>query len=79
MMALKRGQRIVVEAHGGPRQVVVVEDRGDIVLVTREAEFRQAQQQARDPLFVGFRRKDIVQVSPIDDCPAGDVPMEAFR
>lgn len=57
---LQRGQEVTVNAYGGKRpRVIVVEDRGDVVLICKPQEFREAIAQNREPISVGFHRSDV--------------------
>ena len=61
---LQPGQQVTVNAFGGKTpSVIVVEDRGDVVLICKPNEFDSAKLQHRAPVSVGFRREDIVRVS----------------
>jgi hypothetical protein len=54
------GQHVVLESSQGRIQRVVVEDMGEIVLVTREEEYRTAKMAGNQPVSIGFRRADII-------------------
>ena len=43
---------------------IVVEDRGEVILVCRSQEFEAAQGEGREPISVGFKRSDILESSP---------------
>jgi hypothetical protein len=59
---LERGQRIRVNAYGGKKPyVIVVEDRGDVVLICKPSEFECAKAENRDPMSIGFHREDIIE------------------
>jgi hypothetical protein len=59
---LQPGQQVTVNAFGGKRpSVIVVEDRGDVVLVCKPSEFQQAKLENRHPLAVGFHREDVIE------------------
>lgn len=58
---LERGTRVIVNAYGGKRPyVIVVEDRGDVVLICKPSEFESATAENRQPMAVGFHREDIL-------------------
>lgn len=58
---LQPGQCVTVNAFGGKRpSVIVVEDRGDVVLVCKPQEFEAARAENRAPAAVGFHREDVV-------------------
>jgi hypothetical protein len=59
---LQRGQIVRVNAFGGKRPtVIVVEDRGNVVLVCKPEEYERALNEQRDPISVGFHREDILE------------------
>jgi hypothetical protein len=59
---LKSGQQVTVNAFGGKLlSRVVVEDRGDVVLICKPEEFELAHTESRSPIAVGFRRRDVVE------------------
>lgn len=57
---IQQGQVVTVNSAMGAIQRVVVEDRGDVVLICREDEWKEAREQGRDFVAVGFRRTDIL-------------------
>jgi hypothetical protein len=58
---LQPGQQVTVSAFGGKRpSVIVVEDRGNVVMICKPAEFERAQAEKRAPLAVGFHREDVI-------------------
>lgn len=58
MNTLTPGTIVNVQA-AGERQLrrCVVEDRGEIVLITTTEEYEQAQVERREPVSIGFRRE----------------------
>jgi hypothetical protein len=60
-MQLQRGQQVRVNAYGGKQPcVIVVEDRGDVVLICKPQEFEAARTEKREPVSVGFHKEDIL-------------------
>ena len=60
-LQLQRGQKVTVNAYGGQTPVVVVvEDRGDTILICRPEEFTRAQAEKRAPTVIGFHKSDVV-------------------
>ncbi len=61
---LQPGQQVTVNAFGGKRpSVIVVEDRGDVVLVCNPEEFELARAEKRLPATIGMHREDVLGVS----------------
>ena len=59
---LQPGQQVTVNAAGGKRpSVIVVEDRGDVVMICKPNEFERAKAERRSPIAVGFHREDVVE------------------
>jgi hypothetical protein len=59
---LQRGQQVRVNAYGGKQpNVIVVEDRGDVVLICKPQEFESARIENREPMAVGFRKEDVIK------------------
>ena len=55
-------QRVTVTQYGGTiSEKILVEDRGDVLLVTTEEEFRAAEKEKRPPVSVGFRKEYIIE------------------
>lgn len=51
----------MVNAYGGKQPyVTVVEDRGEVVLVCKPQEFEDALAENREPVSVGFPKKDVI-------------------
>ncbi len=51
----------MVNAYGGKQPyVTVVEDRGDVVLICKPREFEDALAENREPVCVGFHKKDVI-------------------
>lgn len=51
----------MVNAYGGRKpRVIVVEDRGDVVLICKPQEFESARVENREPASVGFHREDVM-------------------
>ena len=42
--------------------VTVVDDLGEVLLVCRSEEFKNAQKDRREPITVGFKRVDLVEI-----------------
>jgi plastocyanin domain-containing protein len=60
-MQLQRGQQVRVNAYGGKQpSVIVVEDRGNVVLICKPQEFEAARTEKREPISVGFRKEDVL-------------------
>ena len=58
---LQPGQQVTVNAFGGKRpSVIVVEDRGSVVMICKPSEFERAKAENRVPVAVGFHREDVV-------------------
>lgn len=55
------GQLVTLESSQGKITRVVVEDLGDVVTVCTAAEFEAAKIQLRQPLRVGFKKKDVIR------------------
>ena len=47
----------VVEFGGTISTKILVENRGDVLVVTREEEWEASQKESRPPIVVGFRRE----------------------
>jgi hypothetical protein len=57
---LQPGQQVTVNAFGGKRpSVIVVEDRGNVVMICKPSEFERAKVENRVPVAVGFHREDV--------------------
>ena len=51
-------KRVTVYIYGGTiAEKILVEDRGDVLLLTTEAEWSAAEKESRQPIVVGFRRE----------------------
>lgn len=61
-MNYSTGQRIHLNSATGPISRIVVKDLGNVVLVTRQEEFERAQAAAEEPISVGFKKRDIIEV-----------------
>lgn len=60
---LQPGQQVVVSAYGGKRRsVVVVEDRGDVVLICGIDEFLLAKAENREAMTIGLHRGDVIEL-----------------
>ena len=58
---LQRGQQVRVNAYGGKQPcVIVVEDRGDVVLICKPQEFESARIEGREPVSIGFHKEDVI-------------------
>jgi hypothetical protein len=56
------GQEVTVNSFGGKKLTrIVVDVRGDTVLVCKPEEFRKASEEHRPPVSVGFQREDIIE------------------
>ncbi len=54
----KQMKRVTVHVYGGTiAEKILVEDRGDVLLLTTETEWRAAERESRQPIVVGFRRE----------------------
>ena len=51
----------VVEYGGKHVEKVLVEDKGDVLLVTTPQEWNDSQRESREPIVVGFRREYLVR------------------
>jgi hypothetical protein len=54
------GQEVTLSSSQGPIRRVVVESLGEVLLVCRESEYRNAISAGRQPAVVGFKIKDIL-------------------
>ncbi len=54
------GTKVTLSSSLGKIERVVVRDLGDVVCVCREDEYVQAQKEAREPVTVGFPKKDVL-------------------
>jgi hypothetical protein len=55
-------KKVTVVQYGGTiAEKILVEDRGEVLLVTTEAEWRAAERENRLPVSVGFRREYLVE------------------
>ena len=55
-------KRVTVIQYGGVvAEKILVEDRGDVLIVTTEEEWRVAESEGRPPISVGFRREYLVK------------------
>lgn len=51
-------KRVTVIQYGGTiAEKILVEDRGDVLLVTTEEEWRASEIEQRSPISVGFRKE----------------------
>lgn len=61
-MELITGSKILVRAFDGKvLERIVVADQGEVVIITKEEEYDAARREGREPLAVGFKKKDIIQ------------------
>ena len=59
---LQPGQQVTVNAFRGRQStVIVVEDRGDVVLICKPDEYNSAKAEKRAPVSVGFHREDVIE------------------
>jgi hypothetical protein len=55
-------ERVTVRQYGGKIvEKVLVEDRGDVLIVTTPEEWESAQREEREPVVVGFKREYLVK------------------
>ena len=54
------GSKVTLASSQGHIERIVVEDLGEIIRVCREEEFLQAKKEGREPVTVGFPKKDIL-------------------
>ena len=58
---LQSGQCVTVNAFGGKRpSVIVVEDRGDVVLICNPEEFERSKVENRPPVTIGLPKGDVI-------------------
>jgi hypothetical protein len=75
---LHKGQWVTVNAFPGKRPtVIVVEDRGDVVLICKQDEYMAAIAEGRAPIAVGFHREDVLDVvGPPKKGASSEVPIQ---
>jgi hypothetical protein len=56
---------VTLNSSQGPIERVVLQELGDILLVSRQEEVDAARQQHREPFAIGFRRADVIPM-PVD-------------
>jgi hypothetical protein len=56
------GQQVTLNSFSGPIERIVVEILGDVVAVCRCEELERAKRERRDPITVGFKRGDIIDI-----------------
>lgn len=56
------GQMVTLDSANGRIQRVVLEDLGDVVTVCTPEELAAAKSQYRQPLRIGFKKKDVVRL-----------------
>jgi hypothetical protein len=56
------GQTVKLLSSLGLISVTVVADLGEVLLVCRSEEFKNAQKDRREPITVGFKRVDLVEI-----------------
>ena len=57
-------KRVTVTQFGGTiSRKILVEDKGDVLILTSEQEWERAQSENRPPVVVGFRREYVVEES----------------
>jgi len=60
---MREGDLVRVKAYGGQELMRrLVEVRGDILLICRDEEYEAAQREGRQPVCVGFRKEDIIEM-----------------
>ena len=60
---MEPGDLIRLRAYGGEEiERRLVELKGDVVVVCRDAEYRKARKERREPIAVGFRVDDVIDV-----------------
>ena len=58
-------KRITVMQFGGTiSKKILVEDKGDVLILTSEEEWKRSQSESRPPIVVGFRREYVIEESP---------------
>jgi hypothetical protein len=54
--------KVTVIQYGGTiAEKILVEDRGEVLIVTTEAEWRASEAENRPPITVGFRREYLIE------------------
>jgi hypothetical protein len=54
------GQRVRLLSSEGPIVRIVVRDLGEILLVCRDDELEKARDEGREPIAVGFKKRDLI-------------------
>ena len=55
-------ERVTVVEFGGMISTkILIEDRGDVLILTSEEEFEKAERESRAPVVVGFRREYLAE------------------
>jgi hypothetical protein len=57
----QRGNVLALESAQGPIARVVVRDYGDVVAVCTKEEYALAKKMLREPISVGFKKRDIIK------------------
>ena len=60
-MVYQRGEIVALNSATGPISRVVVRDLGSIVEVCREEEYEESERLMREPIRVGFKKRDIIK------------------
>jgi hypothetical protein len=55
------GSIVTLRSSQGPIRRFVVEDRGDILVISRQEEVEAAKREGRAPATVGFKRSDVLK------------------
>lgn len=59
---LLEGTEVTLRSASGLIRRIVVKDLGDVLAVTSESEYRRAKLAGTEPVFVGFRRSDAIDL-----------------
>lgn len=60
---MTKGQIVTALMFGGTEaQRRVVADKGDVIVICSEEEYKRSEQEGRDPQGVGFPRADVVEI-----------------
>jgi hypothetical protein len=57
------GQLVTLQSSQGLISRIVVEDLGDVITVCSPEEYKEAQRLSRQPLAIGFKKKDLARRS----------------
>lgn len=59
---IQSGQAVKLLSSLGLVTLIVVADLGEVLLVCRADEFERAKKERRDPLAIGFKKTDLVEL-----------------